>query len=155
MSYCQRHLKSPGRSEQPARLQGIETRFVEVQKKTHVHSLLPGSAQEMAVEYNFQWCARPYRQKNPTPWHNTKYKLLTDGKLDLNNLLSCQKPHSSETLAVLAWCKPAELMHGSSEVTEAAETPVLRQSFPALLASVQTQNAKRDKLQDKPKKNPI
>lgn len=120
-----------------------------------MHSLLPGSAQEMAVEYSFRQCARPNRQKNPTSWHNTKYKPLTDGELDLNSLLSCQKSHSNEPLAVLAWCKPVEIMHGSSEVTQAAETPVLRQSFPALLASVQTQNAKRDNMQDKPKKNPI
>jgi len=96
-----------------------------------------------------------YRQKKSAPWHNTKYKLQTDGELDLNSLLSCQKPHSNEPLAVLAWCKLAEIMHGSSEVTQAADTPVLRQSFPPLLASVQTQKAKRDKVQDKPKKNPI
>lgn len=128
---------------------------MEVQKIIHVHSLLPGSAQEMAVEYGFRQCARPYRQKNPTLWHDTKYKRLTDGELDLNSALSCQKPHSNEPLAVLGWCKPAEIMHGSSEVTQAADTPVLRQPFPALLASVETQNAKRHKVQDKPKKNPI
>lgn len=84
-----------------------------------------------------------------------KYKPLTDGDLDLNHLLSCQKPHSSEPLAVLAWCKPSERAHSSSELAQAEETPVLRQTSPVLLATAQAQNAERVKVQGKPGKNPI
>lgn len=80
----------------------------------------------------------------PTPWHNMKYKLLTDGDLDINHLLSCQNPHSSEPLAVLAWCKPSERAHSSSELAQAEETPVLRQSSPVLLATAQAQNVQKE-----------
>lgn len=84
-----------------------------------------------------------------------KYKPLTGGELDLNHLLSCQKPHGNEPLAALAWCKPSERVHSSGELAQAEETPVLRQSSPALLATAQAQNAKRVKVQDKPRKNAI
>lgn len=83
------------------------------------------------------------------------YKALADGDLDLNHLLSHQKPHSSEPLALQAWCKPAERAHSSSELAQAEETPVHRQLSPVLLATAQAQNAKRVKVQDKPRKNPI
>lgn len=84
-----------------------------------------------------------------------KHKPLTDGDLDLNHLLSCQNPHSSEPLAVLAWCKPSERAHSSSELVQGEEIPVLRQSSPVLLATAQAQNAERVKVQGKPRKNSI
>lgn len=80
MSNWQSQHESPGGAERPARL-SFQIHKLGLWRCKKVPIL--GSAQELAAEYNFQQCAQPYRQKNPTPWHNPKYKLLSDRQLDL------------------------------------------------------------------------
>lgn len=67
--------------------------------------------------------------------------------------------HVKNHIAMNPWlCWPGanhQREHSSRELAQAEDTPVLRQSAPALLATAQAQNAKRVKVQDKPRKNPI
>lgn len=96
--------------------------------------------------------------KNPTPGDSTKYELLLNVGLDLNNHLLCRKSNCNELSSVLAQWKPTETTCGSSEVTQGADrsdTSILRQSFSALIAVDPTQSTRRDKVQDKPMKTPV